>query len=218
MITTTLNRIRGHQPCASGWTKLLAGLGKTTADDEPLPYAEIVRINGLDDALWACRAEPQYEREWQLYAVWCARQVQHLMTDPRSLAALDVAERYATGQATEDEMEAARDAARDAAWDAWGAARDAAWDAWGAWNAWDAWDAARAAARDAARAAARDAAWGAAWDAARAAARDAAWAAARDAARDAAWDAARDAAWDAAWGAAREAQRVEFLRVVGGAA
>ena len=205
MITTTLNRIRAHQPCASGWTKLLAGLGKTTADDEPLPYAEIVRINGLDDALWACRAEPQYEREWRLYAVWCARQVQHLMTDPRSLAALDVAERYAKGQATEAELHAARHAARDAAW----AARHAAWDA------------ARAA-RDAAWAA-RDAAWAArdaAWDAARAA-RDAAWAArAARAARHAAWDAAwaaRDAAW-AAEDAAREAQRVEFLRVVGGAA
>ena len=123
MITTTLNRIREHQPCTKGWQKLLAYLGKTKADDEPLPYAVILKSNGLDDALWCCRAEPQYEKEWRLYAVWCARQVQHLMTDQRSIAALDVAERFANGGATQTEMEAARDAAGPAEW---AAARDAA--------------------------------------------------------------------------------------------
>ncbi len=148
MITTTLNRIRAQRPCTAGWTKLLRGLGKTEADDAPLPYADIVRINGLDDALWCCRAEPQHDKEWRLFAVWCVRQVQHVLTDPRSLAALDAA------------GDAAGDAARDVAWDAAGdAARDAAWDA--AWGA--AWDAAGAAARAAAGAAA----WAAARDAQR---------------------------------------------------
>ena len=118
MITTTLNRIREHSPCQNGWQKLLKGLGKTAADDEPLPFARIVEINGIDDALWCCRAEPQYAKEWRLFAVWCARQVQHLMTDPRSIAALDVAERYANGLATDQELTDARDAAWDAAWDA----------------------------------------------------------------------------------------------------
>ncbi len=166
MLTTTLNRIRAYSPCESGWKKLLRGLGKTQADDEPLPYATILRINGLDDALWCCRAEPQYEREWRSYAVWCARQVQRLMTDERSVAALDVAERHAHGQATDAEL--------DAAWDAaWDATRDAARVA--------AWDAARNAARAAAWAATRVAAW----DATRVAAWDAAWDATRDAARDA---------------------------------
>ena len=78
------------------------------------------------------------DRELRLFAVWSARQVQHLMTDLRSLAALDVAERYANGGATDDELAAARAAALGAAWDA---ARDAAWDAARA----AAWDAARAA-------------------------------------------------------------------------
>ena len=123
MITTTLNRIREHQPCTNGWAKLLAYLGKTKADDDPLPYAVILKSNGLDDALWCCRAEPQYAKEWRLYAVWCARQVQHLTTDPRSIAAVDVAERFANGEATQAELDAARDAAWAAAWDA---ARDAA--------------------------------------------------------------------------------------------
>ncbi len=125
MITTTLNRIRAHSPCREGWEKLLAGLGKTKADDDPLPFARIVEINGLDDALWCSRAEPQHEREWRLFAVWCARQVQHLMTDARSIAALDVAERYANGQATDGEWAAAGAAARAAARAAADAARDA---------------------------------------------------------------------------------------------
>ena len=157
-ITTTLNRIRAHQPCREGWETLLAGLGKSKADDEPLPFARIVEINGLDDALWCCRAEPDRAKEWRLFAVWCARQVQHLMTDPRSITALDVAERYAHGQAT--------DAARAAAWAAARAAETAARDAETApWAA--AWAAARAA-ETAAWAAGRDA-WAAGRDAARAA-------------------------------------------------
>jgi len=166
---TTLRKIRSHSPCADGWAKLLRHLGKTEADDEPLPITMILDSNGLDDALWCLRATTEpCDRLARLLAVAFAREVQHLMTDPRSLAALDVAERYAHGRATDAEL----DAARAAAWDA---ARDAAWDA----------------ARAAASAAARDAARAAAWDAARAAAWGAAWAAAWDAARDAAWDAMR---------------------------
>lgn len=187
MITTTLNKIRDHSPCQEGWGKLLKHLGKTKADDEPLPFAVIVESNGLEDALWCCRTAPERDREWRLFAVWCARRVQHLMIDPRSVAALDVAERFARGEATVEELAAA-------------------WDA--------AWDAAVVAARAAARDAARDAAWDAAGAAAVVAARDAAQAAARAAAwaaaGDAAWAAARAAAWDAAWAA----QTKRFLEVV----
>ena len=50
-----------------------------------------------------------------LFAVRCARRVQYLMTDPRSVAALDVAERYANGQATYEELRTAVDAAISAA-------------------------------------------------------------------------------------------------------
>ena len=155
---TTLNKIREHGPCSDGWGKLLKHLGKTKADDEPLGITTILDSNGFEDALWCLRAVEGHDREIRLYAVWCARQVQHLMTDQRSLDALDAAERYANGQATDGELSAARDAARFAAMDAaraaaraaaWSAAMDAAWDA--------AWDAARFAARDAARDAAKKA-------------------------------------------------------------
>ena len=112
---TTLNKIREHEPCKDGWEKLLSYLGKTKADDEPLAITTILDSNGLDDTIWCLRAVEGYDREIHLYAVWCARQVQHLLTDQRSLDALDVAERYANGEATGDELEAAWNAARDAA-------------------------------------------------------------------------------------------------------
>ena len=205
---TTLNKIREHLPCTSGWEKLLRLLNKKKADDEPISIVQIIDSNGLDDALWCLRAVEGRDREIRQYMVWCARQVQHLMTDPRSLNALYIAERFANGLATQEELAAARDAAGDAAWDA-GSARDAAGAA--AWAAKAARDAAGDAALDAARAAG-SAAWDAAMAAARAAgsARDAAGAAAW--AAKAAWDAAGDVAWsagDAAWAAVMAAVRAD---------
>ena len=164
---TTLNAIRSHNPCTEIWKKLLTYLGKTKADDEPLSILTILDSNGLDDALWCLRAVEGHDRQIRLYAVWCARQVQHLMADSRSVAAIDVAERYANGAATRDELVAAWEAAWDAA--------EAARVAWAAWAAEAACDSAWAAefARDAAWAArvACDSAWAAEF------ARDAAWAA-----------------------------------------
>jgi hypothetical protein len=161
---TTLNKIRAHAPCADGWAKLLRHLGKTQPDDEPLALTTILDSNGLDDTLWCLRACDGIDREARLYAVWCARQVQHLMTDPRSLAALDVAERHANGEATDKELDAASAAARDAASAAArGAASAAAWDVASAAASAAARGAASAAASAAARGAASAAAWAAAW-------------------------------------------------------
>ena len=106
----------------------------------------------------------------RLFAVRSVRRVQHLMKDPRSVAVLDVAERHARGEATDDELEAARAAAWEAA---------AASTAEAAVSA-----AARAAAAAWAAASTAEAAWAAA-------ALNAAWAAARAAAAWAAAEAAQ---------------------------
>jgi hypothetical protein len=151
-LTTTTRRLMAHHPCEDGIVRLAAHLGTTEPNDQPIGYDVLLDVLGLDDALWCCRAEPQHDRIWRRHVVWCARQVQHLMTDERSLSALDVAERHANGEATDEQLAAARAAA-------WAAARDAARAA--------AWAAAWAAAGDAA-----GAAWAAAGDAARAAMRD----------------------------------------------
>ena len=194
-MNTTLNQIREKSPCADGWEKLLKSLNKTKADDEPLSIITILDSNGLDDAIWCLQAVTGRDREIRLYAVWCARQVQHLMTDKRSLDAMDVAERFANGLATADDLAAAEEAATTAR----AAARAAAWSA------------------DATMAATRIAEWSAAW----AAARSAAGAAARSAARSAAGAAmaagaakwAADAARAAAGDAARVAQEKRLREV-----
>ena len=125
---TTLNKIRSRGPCVNGWENLLTHLGKTKADDEPLDLLTILDSNGMDDALWCFRAVEGCDKEIRLYAVWCAQQVQHLIKDPRSIDALDVAERFANGTASNEELAAAGAAAWAAAWDAAWAARAAAGD------------------------------------------------------------------------------------------
>ena len=153
--TTTLNEIRSQRPCKDGWEKLLSGIGKTIADDEPLSLLTILDINGLDDALWCLRV-PSLDRLSRHFQAWCADQVLHVFE----------AERPSDSRVRDQIAMLRNDSATDAA-------RAAALDAARA--------AARAAALDAARAAARAAALDAAWDAARAAAWAAAWAAALDA-------------------------------------
>ncbi|WP_291449087.1 putative immunity protein [Desulfovibrio sp.] len=134
MFFTTLNRIRSTKPCQSGWKKLLRHLGKIMADDEPLSLSVILESNGIDDAIWSLQAIDACP-EIQLFAVRCVRQIQHTLDDIRSLNALDVAERYAVGAATVDELEAAQAAARNAARATEDAAEDALLAAWAAWAA-----------------------------------------------------------------------------------
>jgi hypothetical protein len=128
------------------------------------------------------------ERQRHEFALACARRVQRLMTDQRSIAALDTRERWLRGDATDEEMAAA--------WSAADAARSAAWSA-----------------ANAAWAAALAAAWAPPWSAAWAAARDSAWAAASaaaDSARSAAWVAADAVHGERAW------QRAELEQMIQG--
>ena len=150
MLYTTLNKICACNPCAEGWATLLHSLHKTQADDEPLSFEVILNSNGLDDALWATCSAPEHDREWRLFAVFCARSCQPADADPRSIAVIDVAERFARGEALEDELSAAWSAAVAAAWAAAAAAGEAAQAA--------AWAAAESAAVAAAWAAGEEAA------------------------------------------------------------
>ena len=97
--------------------------------------------------LWVCDKIGQRpdDRTLRLFAVWCARNTPlgdgrvtgDLIRDPRSLAALEVAERHAHGQASDAELDAAYAATyaaanaayADASAAAYAAARAAAYDA-----------------------------------------------------------------------------------------
>ena len=165
--TTTLAAIRAASPCESGWKKLLAALGKTKADSEPLDLLTVLNSNGLDDALWVMSFAMPDDRLARHFQAWCAEQVLHIFeaVRPDDHRVRDQIEMLRRDDATKAERDAARDAAMASAEDA---ARASAWDS------------------------ARDAAWASAWDSARGAARASAWASARGAA-EAAWASARDA-------------------------
>lgn len=150
-MNTTLNNIRKHSPCKNSWEKLLASLNKTQADDEALPLRYVLDTLGLVDAIWALRSLEGADREIRLFACDCAERVLHVYeaeypNDTRSRNAIEVARKYANGDATNEELYAAWAAAAAAA-AAMGAAMGAA---------------AAAAAAASALGAARDAAWAAA--------------------------------------------------------
>ena len=163
---TTLNRIRLCHPCEESWKTLLTFLNKTEADNEELSIRTILDVCGVSDAIWALRAVEGHDKEIRLFACDCVESVLHIFeseypNDSRPRIAIETARRYANGQATKQEL----DAARSASWDA---VSDAAWDA-----AWDAvWYAARSAAMSASWYAVLDAASDASWNAASDAASD----------------------------------------------
>ena len=90
-------------------------------------------LKRVDWLVWvATREGVLTDKELRLFACFCARQNWHLLTDDRSRNAVEVAERFANGKATKEELKAAYDAAYDAAYaddadaDARAAARAAA--------------------------------------------------------------------------------------------
>jgi hypothetical protein len=148
-MTTTLNKIKAHSPCGSGWDILLNYLGKTKADNEPLSIATIIQSNGIKDAVWALRAVEGKDKEIRLFAADCAESDLHIYenkypNDDRPRKAIQAARDYANGVIGKDELAAASDAAFAASDAACDAARAASW-------------AARAAARHASLKAASDA-------------------------------------------------------------
>jgi hypothetical protein len=221
-LTTTLRELRQYRACEDRYAVLVEALGPGWGDDDPIPLRRIYATNGAADAIWALRACPGRERiAMELAVTWGERALQRERAagrepDPRSWAAVEVARRYARGEASVEEFRAAHAAAhaaaRAAAWAAtWAAARAAAWaaDAAAAWAAIDA-----AATRAAAEAATR-AADAATWATANAAAH-AAYATAC-AVADVAAAAARSAyaANNAAYAAEREQQGHDLLAALG---
>lgn len=79
---TTLGMVRLHTPCYHGWTKLLAWLGKTKADAEPLSILTLLESNGISDAVWCLRAVTGHDKQKRMFAVWCARQVVGYTSQP----------------------------------------------------------------------------------------------------------------------------------------
>jgi hypothetical protein len=149
-----------HKACKEGRDWALANCESMFDAWGKLPLAWLVWV--------ATRPGVLTNYELRLFVVYCARSVEHLLTDQRSKNAIEVAERFVNGDATDEELAAAWSDARDAAWAeacvaAVSGVRSSAHAAWAAWAATAAYAAyaatcAAAYAADAATCAADDAA------------------------------------------------------------
>ena len=84
-MVTTLNSIRSFHPCEEGWTKLLANLGKTSADDEPLLLTKVHESNDLDDAIWvACTLTGEQRIEFKRFLCFLMDRAAEHVSDPES--------------------------------------------------------------------------------------------------------------------------------------
>jgi hypothetical protein len=148
------------------------------------------------------------DKTLRLFACWCTRQIWHLITDERSQNAVEVAELYAIGKATNDELTAALAAAGAAMDDLRHAGWHASWcNAVANERSAAAVVAARATSLNATRIAAARAAEGAARAAALEAAHDAGW----HAAAATGWNESLTASYGAGHFAAQTAQAVWLI-------
>jgi hypothetical protein len=92
-----------------------------TDENEELPIKDWVRkyrnVVSAKDILWLLlREEFLSEKDLRLFAVWCAREALKLIENPdkRSIKACNIAERYANGEATKEDLWATRIAASSA--------------------------------------------------------------------------------------------------------
>lgn len=100
--------IRSFKPCYDP--------SEINADDKELlsvkkwilKYRDIVK--NKHDILWLiCREELMTDKDLRLFAVWCARETFKItVADERSIEVCNVAERYANGLASDEELENVR--------------------------------------------------------------------------------------------------------------
>jgi membrane protein involved in colicin uptake len=127
--------IRKFHPCYDPSDVIKNENEELSIKDWVQKYRDVVPTK---DIIWLlCRKEFLSEKDLRLFGVWCARESLKLLEDPdkRIVEACNVAERYANGETTKNELDAAYIAAdnvADVAHDASRAARAAARDAYSA--------------------------------------------------------------------------------------
>ena len=171
MKTITYKQIKDLNPCYEPESIGIDKDYKTSIVDFIDEYRN--KVKSKEDIIWVlCRNEFMTDKQLRLFAVWCAKEAMNSIPkdqqDERSLKAIKVAEDFANGKATKEELATAWRAAWGAAWRAASAAALGAATAVASATAWG------VAPRGAASAAATVAAGGVTWDAVSVAARGAA--------------------------------------------
>ncbi len=119
---TTFAKLHEHGACVERYCFLAQKLGGIPkyGKDTPIAFDRLLELNGLDDTLWALRATTEpCDKLARLFACDCAERVLPIFEnkypeDKRPRQAVEVARRFASGQATDSDRAAAWTAARDA--------------------------------------------------------------------------------------------------------
>jgi len=154
-MTLTLQEIRDHSPCQSGWKKLTKAVGNDMTTK--LSIGDVVISNGLTDALWCLRCLDPRKRVAAIMPT--VKRASVYTDDQRVHDCINDIEKWLAGDnsitlfAVEEATRAAQAAEQAAKSAAWAAAQAAAWAARTARTA--------ARAEEAAEQAARSAAWAA---------------------------------------------------------
>ena len=75
-LTTTLNKIKEHNPCESGWKQLIAFLGEDFDFDAEIDLLTILESNSIADCLWSFRAVTKPCAHIAIkFAIECAKRV-----------------------------------------------------------------------------------------------------------------------------------------------
>lgn len=82
-IATTLGRIRGSEPRADAWRKLITYLGPDYGEDKPVSFLRLIESNGLGEALDWCRTVPEAAQEWWTLMLLYAQHVELIANDKR---------------------------------------------------------------------------------------------------------------------------------------
>ena len=109
-MNTPLKKISKTTPIYWGfnWEMLLKALDKTRyegeRDETIIEIKTIYELFSFEGAVIALETVEGYEKEMRLFAVFCARQVQHLMSHEQYVKLIDFAEKLANGEKTVTEL------------------------------------------------------------------------------------------------------------------
>ena len=124
-LTTTFKELHGWGACKPGYRKLAKGLGgiRSFGRTTPIQVSKVLDICGIDDCFWVIERaalNEDYERELRLLACDYAERVLSIFEseypgDHRPRRAIETARRYATGDASKEELASASASATAAA-------------------------------------------------------------------------------------------------------
>lgn len=118
---TTFEKIKEHLPCEDGWRKLL-GYYNPTSLKEKITIEEIIKSNGIKDAVWALRCIENKEQSKKVY-FFCAdvaESVLHIFenkyeNDNRPRKVIEAIRLFIDDEISISELKTAADAAATAA-------------------------------------------------------------------------------------------------------